>query len=450
MTAGLCALIIAAAPTVAHSHAEMELICAVIQFCLAAAFLALWIVAPDYRVFAGMSFYLALFSLNLSLFYFRDDREANPLLVAITAPVVIVIAAQAMRITKRRWTWIVWPICFAALFSSWSPHLAFLRDWPINVTQVVLGVLVVQGFLSKSARDRQIAAAFLLLFCTRWTVSPEFRALTHVPVMIETGRWNWPISPLSTIVLGAATLVIFVRDLVRDRREKLRMGMELEAARAVQQVLIPDRQPATPGIAIQSVYQPFGEVGGDFFQILPMADGGVMVVIGDVSGKGLPAAMMVALLVGTLNTLAEHTSGPGEMLAGLNRRVLGRSGGGFTTCLVARIEPGGELTLASAGHIPPYLDGREVALENGLPLGVAPGVEYSEVRIQLAPSQQLTVMTDGVLEARDASGELFGFERTAAHSNQSAQDIARAASTFGQDDDITVLTVVRSLQVVNA
>jgi hypothetical protein len=449
MTAGLFASFMAAAPIVAHSHADMELICAVIQFCLAAAFLALWIAAPDYKVFAGMSFYLALFSLNLSLFYFRDDREANPLLVAITAPVVVVIAAEAMRITKRRWTWIVWPICFAALFSGWNPHLAFLRDWPINVTQVVLGVLIVQGFRSKSARDRQIAAAFLLLFCTRWTVSPEFRALTHVPVMIETGRFNWPISPLSTIVLGAATLVIFVRDLVRDRREKQRMALELEAARAVQQVLIPDRQPSSPGISIQSVYKPFGEVGGDFFQILPMEDGGVMVVIGDVSGKGLPAAMMVALLVGTLNTLAERTSRPAEMLAGLNRRVLGRSGGGFTTCLVTRIDPGGELTLASAGHLPPYLDGCAVELECGLPLGIAAGVEYSEKRLRLEPGQRLTLITDGVLEARDPAGALFGFERTAAISAQTADQIAKAAERFGQDDDITVLTVVRSLQVVN-
>jgi serine phosphatase RsbU (regulator of sigma subunit) len=288
-----------------------------------------------------------------------------------------------------------------------------------------------------------------LLFCTRWTVSPEFRALTHVPVMIETGRFNWPISPLSTIVLGAATLVIFVRDLVRDRREKQRMALELEAARAVQQVLIPDRQPSSPGISIQSVYKPFGEVGGDFFQILPMEDGGVMVVIGDVSGKGLPAAMMVALLVGTLNTLAERTSRPAEMLAGLNRRVLGRSGGGFTTCLVTRIDPGGELTLASAGHLPPYLDGCAVELECGLPLGIAAGVEYSEKRLRLEPGQRLTLITDGVLEARDPAGALFGFERTAAISAQTADQIAKAAERFGQDDDITVLTVVRSLQVVN-
>jgi serine phosphatase RsbU (regulator of sigma subunit) len=138
------------------------------------------------------------------------------------------------------------------------------------------------------------------------------------------------------------------------------------------------------------------------------------------------------------------------MLAGLNRRVLGRSGGGFTTCLVVRLDSNGELTLASAGHLPPYLDGSAVELECGLPLGIASGVEYSEKQLQLKPGQRLTLITDGVLEARDPSGGLFGFERTAALSNQSAEDIARAASAFGQDDDITVLTVVRSLHVVNA
>ncbi|MDE3188339.1 MAG: serine/threonine-protein phosphatase, partial [Acidobacteriota bacterium] len=121
-----------------------------------------------------------------------------------------------------------------------------------------------------------------------------------------------------------------------------------------------------------------------------------------------------------------------------------RSRGGFTTCLVLRADPDGKLTLANAGHIAPYLAGMELALENGLPLGLSAGAAYVESALQLPPGQQLTLVTDGVVEARDRSGALFGFERTARLSTQPADAIAQAAQAFGQDDDITVLSVART------
>ena len=98
-------------------------------------------------------------------------------------------------------------------------------------------------------------------------------------------------NPVSLIVLATTTLVIYVRALIEDRREKQRLADELEAARSVQQVLIPEEIPSIAGFAIQSIYLPAGEVGGDFFQILPLRDDGVLVVIGDVSGKGCQPAM---------------------------------------------------------------------------------------------------------------------------------------------------------------
>ena len=182
-------------------------------------------------------------------------------------------------------------------------------------------------------------------------------------------------------------------------------------------------------------------MGGDFFQILPTKDGGVLTVIGDVSGKGMPAAMTVSLLVGTLRTLAHYTQSPGEILRDMNQRMLARSSGGFTTCLVLRCDADGQLTFANAGHIAPYLAGKELPLENGLPLGLAAETTYTESRFQLAPGDQLTLLTDGVVESRDKTGALFGFERSAALSTQAAEEIAYAAQAFGQDDDITVLTL---------
>ena len=153
--------------------------------------------------------------------------------------------------------------------------------------------------------------------------------------------------------------------------------------------------------------------------------------------------MTVSLLVGTVRTLAHYTQSPGEILSAMNHRMLTRSNGGFTTCLVLRADRDGKLTIANAGHLSPYLGGKELPLENGLPLGLTAETVYTESTFQLAPEEQLTLLSDGVVEARDKAGALFGFERTAALSNQSAEAIAQAAQAFGQDDDITVLTLAR-------
>ena len=166
-------------------------------------------------------------------------------------------------------------------------------------------------------------------------------------------------------------------------------------------------------------------------------------IIGDVSGKGLPAAMTVALLVGAVQTLAGTTDSPGEILAAMNHRMLSRSHGGFTTCLVLRADLDGTLTIANAGHIAPYLAGQELPLNNGLPLGISADATYAESTFQLMTGQQLTLLTDGVVEARDKTGALFGFEATAALSTESASQIVRTVELFGQEDDITVLALIR-------
>ena len=248
----------------------------------------------------------------------------------------------------------------------------------------------------------------------------------------------------------AALLGLLFREQRQVTADRAMLAGEIRAARAVQQVIIPDAIPSVPGFAIESVYKPAGEVGGDFFQILPTPAGGVLIVIGDVSGKGMPAAMTVSLLVGTVRTLAHYTRSPGEILAAMNQRMLARSNGGFTTCLVLSADPDGRLTAANAGHLAPYLNGEEMKLENGLPLGLASDTSYNESAFTLAPGVRLTLLTDGVAEARNAAGELFGFERTAAISTQPAESIARAAQQFGQDDDITVLTLSRLPVASNA
>jgi serine phosphatase RsbU (regulator of sigma subunit) len=158
----------------------------------------------------------------------------------------------------------------------------------------------------------------------------------------------------------------------------------------------------------------------------------------------MPAAMTVSLLVGTLRTLAHYTQSPAAILEAMNQRMLARSQGGFTTCLVLRVAADSTITIANAGHIAPYLEGKEVEIENGLPLGLAAESVYPETALKLPFNAQLTLMTDGVVEARSRSGDLLGFERTAVLSTKAGETIAQEAQQFGQEDDITVLTLIRT------
>jgi len=290
-------------------------ILAALLFCLGAAYLALWRAAPDYRVFRS----LGVFSIVVGIVESLDYLGANvPMLSvrAIAAAMLVESAGEAMRAPNRRWTLFVWPVCLFASIAVWFSSLNFVGEWPIYVAEIPLGILIIRSFRQGNARDRMVAAAFSVYFLARLTVSTSFQTLTGIGNHVTFGSWRWPVAMSTIFSLLAATLVIFARDLIRDRREKERMAAELAAGRAVQQVLIPGEIPTIPGFNIQSVYKPFGEVGGDFFQVLPVSSdsgaGAVLVIIGDVSGKGMPAAMTVSLLVGTVRTLAHYTQSPGK------------------------------------------------------------------------------------------------------------------------------------------
>jgi hypothetical protein len=270
----------------------------------------------------------------------------------------------------------------------------------------------------------------------------------HAIASLSYFLWNtlsWPIHVGHGVMIGTACNVavsaVLLLRFARSRRDEERLSAELEAARAVQQVLIPNEVPAIAGFQIESVYKPASQVGGDFFQIVPLDRGGALIAIGDVSGKGMPAAMTVSLLVGTFRTLAHYTQSPAEILAAMNQRMLARSQGGFTTCLVLRLDADGTLTAANAGHIAPYIGASELDVANGLPLGLTPDVIYDETTANLTSSERLTLLTDGVIEARNQQGELLGFDRMRELTGHPASEIVRRAQRFGQEDDITVLTL---------
>jgi sigma-B regulation protein RsbU (phosphoserine phosphatase) len=175
-----------------------------------------------------------------------------------------------------------------------------------------------------------------------------------------------------------------------------------------------------------------------------------LLVVGDVAGKGLPAAMLVSVLVGAIRGVAEYTCDPAELLANLNERLVGRAGGQFLHRAGSAHQRDGRRLGANAGHLSPYLDGREVELPGALPLGVKSGAHYETTHFHLAHGSRLTFYSDGVVEAQNAQGELFGFERGRAISTNPAIVIVEAAKEFGQSDDITVVAITRQFAVANA
>jgi hypothetical protein len=345
---------------------------------------------------------------------------------------------------------LIYPLHSAGLISDRSFFVGFFL--PVLLMKVVLPLLLIRGW-RRGNREALLLLPAILLGCLAdyWSFLRDLVQYAHFdsllryfPFALPVGSYQIDFYKFGDLAFYIAVLLFLVQRTVRIARERNQAEAELEAARIVQQMLIPDEIPSIPGFILQSVYKPAGQVGGDFFQILPLKNGGVLLVIGDVSGKGMPAAMTVSLLVGTVRTLAHYTQSPGEILAAMNQRILTRSGGGFTTCLVLRADNDGKLTAANAGHLSPYLAGRELPLQNGLPLGLSADTSYPESTFQLDPAQQLTMLTDGIVEARDKAGALFGFDRTAALSLQPAEAIAQAAEAFGQDDDITALTLART------
>lgn len=303
-------------------------------------------------------------------------------------------------------------------------------------------ILAITAFISGMLQVVQNVAPQGSRF-THWTLADRLA----VPLFMINGN-AISIMTLAGLLLLMALVFAVYRHALEDRRRQIAMQQEFRSAQEVQQALIPEAEERVPGFALTSSYIPAAEVGGDFFQLIPAQgehDGSTLVLMGDVSGKGLKAALVVALIVGAVRALAEMTASPAEILAGINRRVCGRLQGGFVTCLVMRLDPDGNCVIANAGHPPPFLNEQEMGTPGALPLGLITGILYHELRFEIRSEDRLSLYTDGLLEARRENGELYGFERV--HElfarKPSAAEAAQAALDFGQEDDVTVLTLTR-------
>ena len=382
-------------------------------------FLLIWLLRlHDNRAVVGLAKTLAYFALAaatadgmLALFWgsatlwmqWADGLLDNCIILAEVFPFVVIYMALRHKLDAARWV-------------------------------VALSALLVQSI------DTVEAASAL---GQRFTHSTLFDFLNNPLFPPIQGVRFYP-QKVASLVLFAAILYAVYRYVLEQQARQNMMEREIQSAREIQQVLVPETLPALEGYAVTSAYQPAMEVGGDFFQIIPNDDGSAIVALGDVSGKGLKAGMNVSMIVGVLRAEAGTTS-PAELLASLNRCLVGRMSGGFATGVVFRLDPDGTVTFANAGHLPPYLNGQQHELDASLPLGLISYSDYTEMSMTLQPGDQLSVYSDGLLEATSPTGELFGFDRmNALFANRpTAQEAMKAAIEFGQEDDITVLTITR-------
>ena len=361
----------------------------------------------------------------------------SPLSQALGEASLIELALASAGLRPGWWRVLIWG---AAAGIVWLPDV----QWRVGTRGMdVAAILLVAWGWWRNGGVRQrpiphlIAGTLVLLTLARMNSG----GLGLFPVFVNVAGYLWSAQSSMTVAFAAILTILLVLSLGADRRERQRLASELEAARGVQQLLITGSKALPSGYAIDSVYEPAQEVGGDFYQVFTASDGALLVVVGDVSGKGLQAALVVSMMTGVIRS--HRDLAPAALLSAMNS-VLGEGSGGFVTAIACRFAVDGELTMANAGHLNPYRAGVETATEPGLPLGVAPGLEYPETVFRLQPGEMITFVTDGIVEAANPQGELFGFDRTCEISGKSAAEIAAAAKACGQNDDITVVTVRRN------
>lgn len=429
--------------------------------------LALFLIANGFTCFQGLN--SAFYGTTFFQSVFADQA------VAALQDISLWLLLLTLFDLHRQKVWRRWTIALAAIYlAAMVIDLVILRFWEyaghamqlgsfitstlVAVTPIYLLFIVAFALLRrppKALLPIALAATIYGLYNIAYAVSPWGKHFTHFTLFrhlnpgIPLGPYIFGVPAILNTLFFIVLLFTVARHQAKERRRQAHIESEMRSAHEVQHVLIPEEAPVIPGFFITSVYKPASEVGGDFYQVIPLLDStgepGALIILGDVSGKGLKAAMTVSLIVGTLRTLADFTHDPEKILRGLNQRLLGRTQGGFATCVAIRMESTARMVIANAGHLSPFCAGREIVLPGSLPLGLSGDADYESVTVDLEPDETLTLFTDGVLEARNPKGELYGFERLSSlmGAQPSVQQVVDAACSFGQDDDITVLSVKR-------
>lgn len=450
-----------------NEHAVSSMVVAFLFLCVAMLGLTLYLAQrhhPEYLWLALMCLSVAAegaadaaFGLALLPVYLYRVLSlfGGRIFMAITLEFVLRFAATTSRKPVR-----VLQVAVLLLPFVYFVHLEQVYE-VLSVAAEVAFCAVVCVLLFRAWRAGRVDAGILLLpFFLASTADSadtvlDYAAYKHwLPEQFASHRFHlgpvaFGTSTIAYCVFLASLMAVILWRFVRVSQEEQKSSAEIAAARSVQAMLIPTQLPSNRYFMLESAYIPVNGVGGDFFQVLPVEDGSLKIVVGDVSGKGLQAAMNASTLVGAFRNELSHD--PATVLNHLNKVMLGAASPthskdpdavvSFATCCCARLYRDGTMEIANAGHLSPYRDGREMELPPGLPLGVIPGMTYEKITIQLEPGVRIIFLSDGVVEASNAQGELFGFERTQQVSNEPARYIAQTAKRFGQTDDITVISV---------
>jgi serine phosphatase RsbU (regulator of sigma subunit)/anti-sigma regulatory factor (Ser/Thr protein kinase) len=232
---------------------------------------------------------------------------------------------------------------------------------------------------------------------------------------------------LATHAAPAMKVGQLVQEQEEEARRRERMEQELVVAQLIQQQFLPKTLPELPGFHVTAFYRPARQVGGDFYDFIELPDGRVMVVVGDVTDKGVPAALVMASTHSLLRSAAPQLLSPGATLAQVNSLLCGDIPAHmFVTCVALVLDPAtGHLEYANAGHDVPYLrtaDGVVELRATGMPLGLMPGMIYEERSTVLHPGERLLLHSDGLAEAHNPGREMFGFPRVAELAGRAVAD----------------------------
>jgi serine phosphatase RsbU (regulator of sigma subunit)/predicted ester cyclase len=329
----------------------------------------------------------------------------------------------------------------AAFHAALSPGRLIIED------QVAGGDKVVSRFIVHAMHDRGELMG----------VAPTGRELTNRAIVVHrivegkiAEEWG----------MGTIGATLRKQRLEQEIRERERVEQELRVARRIQQASLPEKVPELEGWQISPFYRPAREVGGDFYDFHLLPEGKLGLVVGDATGKGVPAALVMSTTCGMLQAVARAlgSTSPGEVLAQVNETLLARIPPNmFVTCFYAVLDPkSATLSYANAGHDPPHVrrgDGHAEELRaRGMPLGLMAGMGYEEEGASLSEGESVLFYSDGLVEAHDSQGEMFGFPRlrglVAKHGREESLEEALLEELYSfvgegweQEDDITLLTL---------
>jgi len=379
-------------------------------------------------------------------------RSAFEYLVPIPAALLFKSFSEGRRSVLHRIVTAALAMC-AAIAIPWeiATHSPYAFKPVIDALVLVLVAVLAIDLLApgEEKRDWRLVRIGALVF-TAFVINEHFRFVGPDPYGLTR-------EPTGFLFLMLTIIITTMREGTRAQQRLVAVDSELATARTIQLAALPRTNPDLAGLEVSTIYMPASEVAGDFYDFVELENGTLGVFIADVSGHGVPAALVASMLKIALATQIENASSPARILAALNTLFCGRLERQFITAAYVHIDPpAGTLVVASAGHPPPILRHGDASAEivaPGVVLGRFRDARYEELTRPFTPGDALVLYTDGVTETANRDAEIWGDERLRAtitnHVNGASlattiiSDVAQWRGTYGPPDDDVTLIVVR-------